>query len=285
MKKYLFFLIFPFFFACNNAEQEAKLTEQQALIDSLSTILDNKDQAVNEFFESFNTIQENLDLIKEKEGIITASSTDQELQPNAKEKINSDIVAIYELMQQNKQELAAMKSRIRSSNVRITEFEKMVENLNRQIQERDAQIEKMTANLEALDIIVEGLTDELDSMFAVSDNQVEVIEDQTQQLNTAYFIFGTKKELEDQQVITREGGFIGIGKMAKLMENFNKDNFTKIDIRKTTSIPVFSKTIEILTTHPASSYQKAGNATVDSLVIKDPAAFWSVSKYLVIITE
>ena len=44
------------------------------------------------------------------------------------------------------------------------------------------------------------------------------------------------KELKENNVITKEGGIIGLGKTTKLSSDFNKEYFTKINIEKTTSI-------------------------------------------------
>ena len=66
-------------------------------------------------------------------------------------------------------------------------------------------------------------------------------------------------------------------------EDFDKDYFTKIDIRKTTSIPLGSKYAKMYTTHPAGSYSLLKDSNGEyTLRISDPAKFWSVSKYLVI---
>lgn len=39
-----------------------------------------------------------------------------------------------------------------------------------------------------------------------------IIEQQTNEMNTAWYVVGTSKELEDQGVVTHTGGLIGIGK-------------------------------------------------------------------------
>ena len=65
--------------------------------------------------------------------------------------------------------------------------------------------------------------------------------------------------------------------------DINKDYFTEIDVRTTKEIKLYSKSADVLTTHPAGSYSldkdAEGNLT---LHITDEKTFWSVSKYLVI---
>ena len=93
------------------------------------------------------------------------------------------------------------------------------------------------------------------------------------------------KELEKQQVVTKDGGFIGLGKIEKLKDDFNRDYFEKIDIRKVKRLKLFCAKAKLITTHPANSYKIYGQNRVDSLVITNPNQFWSVSKYLVVVVE
>ena len=87
-------------------------------------------------------------------------------------------------------------------------------------------------------------------------------------------------------VITKKGGFIGIGKTEQLKQDFNTDYFTQVDITETQAIDLFSKKANILTSHPSDSYKLEGDdESVDKLVILDPVRFWSASKYLVVVVE
>ena len=77
----------------------------------------------------------------------------------------------------------------------------------------------------------------------------------------------------------------GLFKKGKVMEDadVNLNYFTKIDIRTTTEIPLYSKSVEILTTHPEGSYFFEEDAKEQKVLkITNPTEFWSISKYLVI---
>jgi hypothetical protein len=105
----------------------------------------------------------------------------------------------------------------------------------------------------------------------------ETISAQDKQLNTAWFVFGTKKELKEQHII--EGGKV-------LQANFNKNYFTKIDIRNSREIKLYSKSARILTIHPSGSYSLAKDANKQYVLkITNPQIFWSTSKYLVILVK
>ena len=96
----------------------------------------------------------------------------------------------------------------------------------------------------------------------------------------------TSKELIAQGVLTKEGGFIGIGKAEKLKEDFNKNYFTQIDITESMSIPLACKKAKLITTHPSGSYKFDGpEGKIEKLTITNSEEFWSVSKYLVVVVE
>ena len=65
-------------------------------------------------------------------------------------------------------------------------------------------------------------------------------------------MFGTKKELKEQRILAD----------GKLMQsNFNKNYFTKIDIRVDKEIKLYTKSAKILTVHPADSYKLSQDAS------------------------
>ena len=105
--------------------------------------------------------------------------------------------------------------------------------------------------------------------------QQEVIEQQVVQLNTAWYVYGTAKELKEQNIL-RGGKVLS-------STDFNKDYFTEIDIRVDRVFPLYSKRAELLTTHPEGSYEfTKGEDKELTLHVIDFEQFWSVSRYMVI---
>jgi hypothetical protein len=94
---------------------------------------------------------------------------------------------------------------------------------------------------------------------------------------------GRSKDLEKAKLIDKHGGLLGMGKTAKLSDNLDNSMFTKIDYTQTTVIPVNSKNMKLVTSHPEDSYTvDKTDKTVNSITITNPDRFWSASKYLVI---
>ena len=97
-------------------------------------------------------------------------------------------------------------------------------------------------------------------------------------MHTAWYVFGTKKELKSQ----------GILKSSDVLKSsdFNKNYFTRIDIRVVKSIKLYSKNVELLTSHPSDSYSLERDAQKQYILyINNPDAFWSVSRYLVMLVK
>ena len=279
MKKFILIaLLIPILFGCDNKKKEYEALS--ARYDSLLIIGFTKDTALIGYMEDFNAIQANLDSIMVAEMIISQStgSTEGEVQPDVRAKINRDIYMILERLQQNKNTLAALRSKMKSSNNRVTVLDEMIERMNRQMEQKDAEINELGERLERLNF-------QMDTLRAEAAANVQTISEQTAKLNTAYYVMGTKKELRDQNIITMEGGFVGIGRNKKIKDDFDAKYFTRIDITKFHSIPILHKKADIITIHPSESYKLYGEKSVDSLVITNAKEFWSASKYLVIVVD
>ncbi len=98
------------------------------------------------------------------------------------------------------------------------------------------------------------------------------------ELNLCYYAIGTKSELKENRII--ETGFL---RKTKIMKgDFDKSFFTVADKRTLTTIDLNSDKAEVLTNQPASSYVMGDTNGHKVLRITNPAAFWSLSNYLVI---
>lgn len=270
------------FSGCGNGTEDAVNPYEDSLKNANETLSGQvvaKDSAIFGFIRSFNEIQENLDVIKEKEKILTTSGMAGELNQDQKDQIIHDIQAIYDLMVKNKQKLSSVNKKLKKANLRISEFEKMIERLNNQITEKDAEISELKTQLEKMNI-------ELSEITLNYEAAQEMLQETTTKLNKGYYAFGTSKELIKQGVLTKEGGFIGMGKAEKLKADFNKNYFTEMDVTETSSIPLACKKAKLITIHPSESYTFDGpEGKIERLTIIHPDEFWSASKYLVIVVE
>jgi predicted nucleic acid-binding Zn-ribbon protein len=292
MKKYNLFLvlvtsvILSIFTSCSGGNEE-----ENPLADSLSGVnnelngqLTEKEKAIQQFVNTFNDIQANLNEIKEKEKIIVTSTKTGDVK-SKEEQIKEDIQAIYELMGKNKSKINSLNKKLKTAKSKITGLEQLIANLEAQLNEKDLQITDLKNQIEQLNIELSNLNLNYEDLALKYNEVSEEVDVKTTKLNTAYYVVGTSKELKENGVITKEGGFIGIGKSAQLKQDFNKDYFTKVDITNFSKLPIASKKAKIITTHPSSSYKLNGEKTIESLEINNSEDFWSTSKYLVIVVE
>ena len=284
----LLMLIVAFSFnACKNGSEK----EANPLADSLQGVngqlngkLSEKEQALTEFISSFNEIQENLNAIKEKEKIVTQASSTGDVK-SKQDQIKEDIQSIYDLMNKNKNRIGSLTSKLKDSKLKVEGLEKMIENLQNSLNLKDEEINDLKNKIEGLHIELSTLNTNYKASEADNAQKAETIKKKTEALNTAYYAVGTTKELKEKNVISKSGGFIGLGKTTKVSEDFNKEYFTKINIEQTTSINLGAKKVKILTNHPKNSYKLVGEKPIEKLEIINAQDFWSASKYLVIVVE
>jgi len=243
----------------------------------LSGQLNEKSAALQEFIESFNEIQENLNAIKEKEKIVANASSKGDVK-NKGNQIKEDIQAIYDLMAKNKNRISSLSAKLKQSNLKLAGMEKMIENLQNTITLKDEEIAELKTRMEGLNIELANLNTNYKVVEGESSQKTEM-------LNTAYYTIGTRKELQDKKVISKEGGFIGLGKSTKVTDDFNKEYFTKINIEQTTSINIGAKKVKLLSNHPKNSYKLVGEKPIEKIEITNPKEFWDASKYLVIVID
>ncbi len=270
------------FSACkNDPKQDAQVIMER---DSLLKVIGEGQTSVDEFIASFNEVENNLNEVSKKQHIIFINSNKlSDVKPNQKDRINNEIKAINELMLANSKSLKQLKSKLHNSTNKNAQLEKTIENLNNQLNLKYFELTDLNEKLNMLNAQVAQLQISVDTLSNQNMAQNQTINNQTAELHTAYYIVGKSHDLETWELIDKKGGLLGFGETSKLSNNLDKSMFTKIDYNEVTVIPINSKHIKIVTTHPTGSFSldKTGKM-VNSIIISDPEKFWSASKYLVV---
>jgi len=271
--------------ACNN--RQAEIDQVNRSKDSLATIINERDSSLNEFLASFNDIETNLDSIARKQNAINVNVDKQgELKKSAKDRINDNISAINQLMNENREKIAELNRKLKSAGGKSAHFEKMIQTLNEQIAQKDRELADLNDKLNSLNTQVAQLQTSVDTLTKDNLAKTQTISDQTTSLHTAYYVVGKSKDLQNMKVIDKTGGLLGIGKTSRLAQNFDNNKFTRIDYVQVSTIPIDSKGAKLITTHPADSYTlNKEKDKVVSLQITNPDKFWSASKYLVVVKD
>jgi len=274
--------------SCNQdaAKKAEQIAQQQR--DSLEQIISQKDNEINDMMTTLSDIEEGFREITEAQSRVTLAKQGEGT--NTMQRIKENFQFIQAQMQQNKELINKLKQQVRESSVKGGQLKKIIDNLTQQLETKDHQLQALREELDRKDIHIAELDEKVASLNTnvtslKEDNEKkeETITSQDKALHTAWFVFGTKDELKEQRILSKDGLF---SKTKLLEKDFNKDYFTKIDIRIDKEIKLYSKSAQIMTSHPAGSYTLQRDANKQFVLrISDPETFWSTSKYLVVLVK
>jgi vacuolar-type H+-ATPase subunit I/STV1 len=228
---------------------------------------------------TLNDIQTEIRSIKEAENYLTIEQ-DMELTKSQEEQIKHDILLIAQTLKSNKEQLAALEKKLKESNLQMTGLQKIIEQINAELNQKTLMIASLQEELANKNIRIQGLQEDLEKLAQTTSLQSQIISEQDKEIHAAYYCYGTRKELREQQILTGGGLF---SKTKALQGSFNRDYFIPIDIRDETEIELFTTKAKVHSNHPSNSYMFSkdliGNLT---LIILEPELFWSLNRYLVI---
>ena len=259
------------FTACNgNSNSNNALKESN---DSLRAVIAERDASLEEVLQCIRVVEEGFQKINETQGRI--NSTGLEAEGSRKERLQNDVLYLTQLIEKNNSEVARLKKLLASSKNVSQELRVIVANLEKTLQEKNEeiaslhkQLEEQNIHIAKLDTIITNLTDE-------NTRQELRLVEKERELNSVWYVFGTKKELKNEKIIS--------GSEVMTDPDANKDYFTRCDKNELTEINTYSRKAKVLSTHPEGSYtiveDSEGN---DVLKITSPDEFWSVTRYLVI---
>lgn len=266
--------------SCNNNDQVVQQYKSLHEHDSLLMVKTQADDStINGYIHNMNDIQSSLDNIKTREKILSVQG---QAENGNKNTAVEDIKAIDDMIIKSNREISALRMKMKKSDKKNAELETMVARMTAQLAQQDSEITTLQNSLAKVNTSYAEVTRQFNDSIAVLQTQDNRIQDMTTTMNTVYYAIGTEKELKTNKVITKSGGFIGIGKNSELTPDKNTSYFTKADLTTLSAISLNAKFKKLLTTHPSGSYKITGNKTADSLLITNKSAFWSEDKFLVI---
>ncbi len=178
---------------------------------------------------------------------------------------------------------AALKGQLAAYDSTITSFKAIIESQKSQVIDLTNQINALTTENISLKAFNVQLTSEKSS---VTDERDRL----TTERNTVYYVIGTKEDLLKRHIIVQTGGMLGIGKTQIPARELNKSDFTSIDKTMVSEIamPKAGTPYKIVTRQDVGALAippDTHGEVRDALKIADAGAFWSASKYLIIIEQ
>lgn len=285
MKYLISAFLFTVLIGCNQqkvTELEGELSRLKAQNEMIREQSQSKDRFIEDYTTTLNEVYDNLESIRKREGLITeySKSLEKSKQASVKEKMISNIQSIDGYINRSKQKLSTLRNRFQESEMTSKAFEATIEKLTKELEQKELYITELR-----------GAVDSLNSRVSLASSAIEerdlIIEEQTEQMNMAYYVIGTDEELEQKSIITEKGGLLGFGKTTVLASSFNNTDFNAANISSTNEITIEKSMddIEIVSAHDPNSYELVSqNENETKLAIKNPNDFWKM-RYLVIVTK
>ena len=285
MKRLLFVATAIMMLLVTGCKEERKTTAvvDNSVADSLQKIIVQKDNEINDMMSTLNQIQEGFRQITEAENRVNIVKDGE--RTDKAQQIRENIEFISNTMKHNRELIEKLRQQVRESSLKGDQLKGTIETMIKQLDEKDQQLQQLRAELDSKNIHINELDEQITNLnknvttlTEETKQKTQTISNQDKQLNTDWFVCGTKKELKEQHIL-QKGDKV-------LQSNFNKSYFTKIDIRVDKEIKLYSKSAKILTMHPSSSYTLQQDANKQYVLrITNPDIFWSTSKYLVILVK
>lgn len=286
MKKILWAVCTILLVSCG--QQSAEYKRLQAENDSLRLENTKASSELNDMLATLDDIEAGFQSIRDAENYLSLQQkAGDEMTPGRREQIKENMKLVSETLKKNREQIAELQDKLNKSGNKNKTLQTMIDRLSKELDEKTAMIvslqedlAKKNVRIQELDDMVSDLNENVENLSTTNAAQSEKLSAQDKALHTAYYCFGTAKELKAQNILTKKGLFT---KTKVLQDGFNRDYFITIDTREVTEIPLFSSKAKLQSNHPETSYEftkdEDGNVT---LKITNPEAFWSLSKFLVI---
>ena len=108
--------------------------------DSLRSVIEQKDNEINDLMGTFNEIQQGFDLINEAEGRVNMLKGNAE-RNNMAENIRENMEFIQQTLAENKRKIAELENKLNSSSINSSKLKEAVSRLMGQLKEKDEEIE------------------------------------------------------------------------------------------------------------------------------------------------
>lgn len=254
---------------------------QQLLAEKNAAVVENQniEKEYNAALGIINDVENNLSAIRDAEGLMLIKNEGT----SQRDQLNSELIQIKEAMAKNRARLDSLSNALNKTNKDRSYLRNTIKKLQDQIAEKEqviAQMQEQIAQkdkeIEGLNTKVSNLNKDLKDINAKSDEQSRLIADQILEMNKVYYIGAKKKELKEKGILTSK--YI-------LRDKVPTQAFTQVDKREVKEVTFEAKKAKVMSSHPINSYTLVKKDKQVIMQITNPEQFWSVTKYLVVLTK
>lgn len=177
---------------------------------------------------------------------------------------------LAELNKQLEEQIAGLKNKVTESEARIESLQEELALLK----DAYAALQAINDSLQLEIIRYQKEIETKDSQLASKDNEIATLNGM---VSTAYYFVGTAKDIKAKNILDKKS----------INPNVKISSFTRIeDYNDERTIETKSAKVVLMSTHPTGSYT-INNKNPKNVVIeiKDPAKFWSITRFCIVQTK
>ncbi len=263
----------------------------------LENVLGARDSLVNELIGAFDSIEQNLSFVNQRRNNLVIEDIETN-NPSKKDALIRDIQLMNKMLEESSAKIEELETILNKSGINLRSFKNKIARLNKtietqnilivelktQIEDQHRRLAEVTIQKDSLQCQVLSFQDSINYKEEILAEKDTLIKQQIAELNKGFYAYGTYKELSENGVVSKDGGFLGIfGKNKVLQNDMNEAYFTQLNIIENRIIPLHSKKVNLISEHPANSYKLVEEeGLITGLEIEIPEDFWKITSYAVI---
>ncbi len=274
MKKLMIICLFGLLISSCGSDQKTNQSDLEAKHRALIQRTIQKNAVIADYRSYLNNLGNKIELMLKKEMGVNLLTDGV----SGKDAMIHQLEQLDELLDNQRYKLAMLEEGVRAQTLSIGSLKVDIQQMEEALNQRQDFITTLQAEICDDKIMISMLDHELqlkDDSLIMKENE----------LNKAWFAYGTYEELLANDVVEKRGGLLGIGAVKSLKSEFNPEYFTEVDISSVREIPILASKAQLVSNHPECSYEFVGKNEVSSLVINDPEEFWKLSRHLAIIVK
>ena len=263
-------------------------TPLQNELNETKSELANRDSLLDAIGSTFSMIDSNMLSMKAIEGELIEQLKSPKANGDA---IRLNANKMKEIMALNQAYIDRLENNLSASSSTSMNLFSIISSMEDKVMNNNLRLARLNHDLGSLgddfkDMFNEYMQAEVDRMVLQENLQsmegnLSTMEAQMKELknnlNTVYVAIGNKRELIKSGVLEK-GGFL---KSEGVNDDLDRLAFTPHDLRTLDYVEVGIAKVKLVTDHPSESY-KIENG---KLMIEAPKLFWSISKYLIVVTD
>ena len=193
-------------------QNSADYKKLKAENDSLRIENTKNTDELNDMLSTLNDIESDFQSIRDAENYLTIQQqTGGELNQSRRDQIKQNMQLISETLKKNKEQISQLEEKLKKSGIQSSALRKTIDRLSSEHGSKgndDCRFArgfwaKKNVRIQELDEMVSSLNEDVESLATTAAAQSEKLNAQDKALHTAYYCFGTSKELKEQKIFIR----------------------------------------------------------------------------------